>query len=110
MTQATQEYVCPSPNKSSDALSSVTLFLRQTCREALELHLSPSGVVSYGLKLFNASNIWDSELFTATEKAARPPQFRRGDLVAEAVALRSGHCRNLGGQRWIPEIGTRWKR
>ena len=87
MTQATQEYVCPSPNKSSDAFSSVTLFLRQTCREALELHLSPSGVVSYGLKLFNASNIWDSELFTATEKAARPPQFRRGDLVAEAVAL-----------------------
>ena len=87
MTQATQEYVCPSPNKSSDAFSSVTPFLRQTCREALELHLSPSGVVSYGLKLFNASNIWDSELFTATEKAARPPQFRRGDLVAEAVAL-----------------------
>ena len=96
MTQATQEYAMPfASNKASDAVgAAATPFIRQVCRESLELHVAPSGAVTFGLKLLSAGCVWDSEVYSAKEKSSTI--FKRGDLVAETVALATWPQQQLG--------------
>jgi pSer/pThr/pTyr-binding forkhead associated (FHA) protein len=84
MTQATQEYACDSPTKGLESELSAVDFAGKTCRDALELRMSPGGVVTFALNLRNASAVWNSENFLAAEQRA---QFKRGDVAAEAAAL-----------------------
>ena len=90
MTQATQEYACISPTKGLESESSAVDFIGRACRDALELRMSPGGVVTFALRLLNASAVWNSEKFIAREQQ-RPEksaaQFKRGDVAAEAAAL-----------------------
>ena len=87
MTQATQEYACISPTKGLDSDASAADFIRRACRDALQLHLSPGGVVTFSLKLLDAHAVWNSEVFLAKEQRDKSARFKRGDLVAEAAAL-----------------------
>lgn len=95
MTQATQEYAMPFPsNKASDVVGAAAPFIRQVCRESLEMHVSPSGIVTFGLRLLSAGSVWDSEVYSAKEKSSTA--FKRGDLVAETVALAAWPQQQLG--------------
>ena len=87
MTQATQEYACISPTKGLDSDASAADFIRRACRDALKLHFSPGGVVTFSLKLLDAHGVWNSEVFLAKEQRDKSARFKRGDLVAEAAAL-----------------------
>jgi hypothetical protein len=100
MTQATQEYVPPelSDLTTLKSLTPVVPFLRQLCQDALEIHVSPTGLVSFGLKFLSVGSVWDSEAYGAKEKMDKTvgTSFKRGDLIAEAVALALWPQQQLG--------------
>ena len=96
MTQATQEYACISPTKGLDSVASTAEFIRRACRDALQLHLSPAGVVTFSLKLLDAHAVWNSEFFLEKEQRDKSAKFKRGDLVAEAAALALWPLSQLG--------------
>ena len=110
-TQATQEYVCPLPTDVAEHGPAATQFLRETCRDALEMHVSPGGAVAFTLKLLNARRIWDSEAYAAMEAsdaagpetASHERRFHRGDLIAEAVGLALWPLPQLGLERGAGE-------
>lgn len=89
-TQSTQEYdMPPFPSKTAELAGVVVPFLRRLCEDALEIHVTPTGLVSFGLKFLSVSSVWDSEVYSSKEKTDKSigTTFRRGDLIAEAVAL-----------------------
>ena len=96
MTQATQEYACISPTKGLNSDASTAEFIRRACRDALQLHLSPAGVVTFSLKLLDAHAVWNSEFFLEKEQRDKSAKFKRGDLVAEAAALALWPLSQLG--------------
>jgi pSer/pThr/pTyr-binding forkhead associated (FHA) protein len=105
MTQApTQEYVAPSELTAATS-AAVARMVTQTCHEALELHTSASGLVSFGLKLLNATSVWDSETYNHMEKTAAAGGFKRGDLVAESIALALYPKEQMGWERTKKEDG-----
>lgn len=57
----------------------VTSFLTEVCQEALVLHVSPTGIVSFGMKLHNSRSV--------KMKLHNFHSSKKGDLIAEAVAL-----------------------
>ena len=90
MTQATQEYVMPPfPSNTAEFTGAVMPFIRAVCQEALEIHVSPTGLVSFGIKLLNVGSVWDSETYDSKEKKEKSAgtSFKRGDLIAQAIAL-----------------------
>ena len=96
MTQATQEYACISPTMGLEHDASAVEFIRRACRDALQLHLSPAGVVTFSLKLLDAHAVWNSEFFLEKEQRNKSAKFKRGDLVAEAAALALWPLSQLG--------------
>ena len=96
MTQATQEYACISPTTGLEYDASAVEFIRRACRDALQLHLSPAGVVTFSLKLLDAHAVWNSEVFLEKEQRDKSARFKRGDLAAEAAALALWPLSQLG--------------
>jgi hypothetical protein len=82
-------------------------FLRQVCSDALELHVSPAGLVSFGLKLRNGPNMWEHCVYVARGHMVKGGGgLRRGDLVAEALALALWPQRQSNGRGGVDEEDT----
>ena len=84
------------PHKGFKFDASTAEFIRRACRDALQLHLSPAGVVTFSLKLLDAHAVWNSEFFLEKEQRDKSAKFKRGDLVAEAAALALWPLSQLG--------------
>ena len=102
MTQATEEYLTPSFSSNAHERLEICSFLTQVCQDSIELHVSPTGVASFGIKLLSVVSVRESETYRSKEMAqannAGGASFKRGDLIAEAVALALWPLQQSGGE------------